>query len=73
MSSHRAILFLFSVSIGPRTHIYSSFLQQPKKKRLPAARVYFTLRRFCTVLIIISSRFCTFANYFSTVSPVLLI
>ena len=45
-----------------------------KKKRLPAARLHFTLRRFCTALIIIFSHaFCTAANYFSTESPVLLI
>ena len=52
MLLHRASLFSLSVSVGPRTHIYSSYFCSNQKKRLPAARVHFTLRRFCTSLVI---------------------
>ena len=48
MLSHRAGLFSLSVSVGPRTHIYSSYFSATKKKRLPAARLHFILPRFCT-------------------------
>ena len=45
-------------------HIYISyFLQQPKKKRLPAASAHFTLLCFSQFQKIIFSRFCTVANY----------
>ena len=44
--SHGAHLFLLSVSVGPRTQIYSSYFCSNQKMRLPAARVHFTLRRF---------------------------
>ena len=43
--------------IGPDTHICILLFAATKNKRLPAARLHFTLRRFCSALAIIFSRF----------------
>ena len=62
---YRTELFYFNyLSLLGLEHIYISyFLQQPKKKRLPAASAHFTLLCFSQFQKIIFSRFCTVANY----------